>query len=93
MARSEDYAPYFTDGKLYIPPKTVELLIQAGLDRNIAQSALDGLALDDDRENIGVISSALENVLEQIAHNTRAFQQLNSTDIHFLFTGRPAKTD
>ena len=93
MPRSEDYAPYFTDGKLYIPAKTVELLIQAGLDRSIAQSALEGLALDDDRESIGVISNALESVLEQIADNSRAFQQLSAADIQFLFTGRPAEAD
>ena len=93
LSSSEGYAPYFSDGKLYIPQKTVELLIQAGLDRKIAQSGLNGLALDDDKDRIGMISNALEKVLEQIAHNSSAFQQLNASDIHFMFTGKPAETD
>jgi len=85
---SQNYAPYFHDGRLYLPNRTVELLIQAGLEREVAQAALEGLALDDDHEHIGLISNMLERVMGQIAENSEAFRQLNSSETRFMLTGR-----
>lgn len=88
---SHDYAPYFYNGLLYLPEKTVTLLVDAGLDESIAESALNGLALDDDRALIGKISQALERVISQVAEDTRAYQELNTQRTHFLLTGRAAR--
>ncbi len=88
---NEDYAPYFSNGLLYLPPRTVKLLIKTGLDKEVAASALKGLALDDDRELIGMMSNLLERVLEHVADNSEAFQQLNSPETQFMFTGKPAR--
>lgn len=41
------YAPYFHNGKLFLPHKTLNLLLSAGLDSNLAEQARQGLALDD----------------------------------------------
>ncbi len=90
FGKNEDYAPYFHNGLLYLPPRTVKLLIQTGLDKEIAQSALKGLALDDDRERIGLLSNTLERALEQVTDNSEVFQQLNSPETQFMFTGKVA---
>jgi hypothetical protein len=90
VLNSQDYAPFFHDGLLYLPEKTIALLAAAGLDSRTAQAALHGLALDDDRVLIGQISNALEKVLGQVAEHSQAYQALNSRETRFLLTGRPA---
>jgi hypothetical protein len=87
---SQDYAPYFRDGLLFLPPKTVELLVRAGLSADVAQASLNGLTLDDDRPLIGAISDKLVTVLGEIAENSHAYQQLNSQLTYFMLTGKPA---
>jgi hypothetical protein len=86
---SFEYAPYFREGLLYLPPKTVALLIDAGLCEEAAEAALNGLALDDDRELIGQISNALEKALAELAESSPVYQVLHSQEVEFLLTGRP----
>lgn len=86
-----EFAPYFREGLLFLPAKTVQLLIEAGLGVNIAQAALNGLALDDDRATIGEISRAMESMLAQMEEDSQAFQTLSSGDTQFMLTGRTAR--
>lgn len=85
----KDFAPYFRNGRLYLPPKTLVLLTDAGLNVEIAQTALNGLDLVDHGDQIALISQALESVLETIEENTREFRVLNSDETRFLLTGKP----
>lgn len=85
-----DYAPYFRNGLLYLPEKTVDLLIEAGLDKELAQAALKGLALDDHREQIGKINRVLEAALEKMEEDSQPFQALTTDDARFMMTGKPS---
>ncbi len=87
---NKDFAPYFRNGRLYLPHKTVMILAESGLDPNTARAALDGLALDDNREQIALISAALEKALENMESDTQEFRALTSTDTKFLLTGKTA---
>jgi hypothetical protein len=89
MSQYNEYAPYFRNGLLYLTEKTVTLLTTAGLDKSIGQAALRGLALDDHREQIALISRSLEQVLGQMEEDTQAFQALSSDETQFLLTGKP----
>lgn len=86
-----DYAPFFHNGLLYLPEKTIALLLDAGLDAETAEAARNGLALDDDRALIGEISHTLEQVISQVSEDTQAYKQLNTQEAHFLLTGRAAR--
>lgn len=85
-----DYAPYFRNGLLYLPEKTVDLLIEAGLERELAKAALSGLALDDHREQIGRINRVLEAALEKMEEDSQPFQALATDDTRFMMTGKPS---
>jgi len=89
MTAYRDYAPYFRNGLLYLPEKTVSLLVDVGLDKVIAQAALSGLALDDHRDQIARIGAALESALEQMEEDTHAYQALSSDEAQFMLTGKP----
>lgn len=84
-----DYAPYFRNGLLYLPEKTVQLLIETGLDEQSAQAALSGLALDDHRDLIAQINQVLEAALEKMEEDSQSFRALTSDDAKFLLTGKP----
>ncbi|MEZ4669032.1 MAG: hypothetical protein R3E39_14090 [Anaerolineae bacterium] len=86
----KDVAPFFRNGRLYLPMKTVEMLTDVGLSAEISQNALNGLDLADHREQIAVISKALETLLENMEENTREFHALNSSETRFLLTGKPS---
>jgi hypothetical protein len=86
---SYTYAPYFRNGMLYLPPSTVEMLIAAGLNHDVARSALNGLALDD-KTRIGEISRAMELMLADMEEDTQAFQTLTSEETQFMLTGKPS---
>jgi hypothetical protein len=90
MTSSRDYAPYFRNGLLYLPEKTVTMLIDVGLDKATAEAALHGLALDDHRELIARINASLEAVLTDIEEDTQAYQALSSDEAQFMLTGKPA---
>lgn len=79
------YAPFFRQGRLFLPQNTISLLIDHGLDIAIAHSASDGLRLDDDRAKIGIISNTLEMVLEQLVE-TEIYDQLNSVETRFMLS-------
>jgi hypothetical protein len=87
---NQDYAPFFCEGLLFLPSKTVELLIKAGLDPRIGEAALHGLTLDDHKALIGEISDKLVALLGTISEDSRAYQQLNSDLTHFMLSGKPA---
>jgi len=91
MTSYRDYAPYFRNGRLYLPQKTVALLVDVGLDQAIGQAALSGLALDDHRDQIARISQALESALAQMEEDTQAYQALASDEAQFMLTGRPSR--
>ncbi len=80
----EDYAPFFREGLLFLPPLTVEMLITSGMEQHRAEAALYGLALDDDRELIGQISNTLERVLESLTMGHPAFDQLSTEASRFM---------
>lgn len=90
QSNSRDYAPYFRNGLLYLPEKTVELLIEAGLERDLAHAALTGLALDDHRDQIGKINHVLEAALAKMEEDSQPFRALSSDDARFLMTGKPS---
>lgn len=85
-----DYAPYFRDGRLFLPEKTVTLLLDAGLDPATAQAAKNGFALDDHRQQIARINAILEGALAQMEEDTQAFRALNSDEARFMLTGKPS---
>lgn len=89
MTSYRDYAPYFRNGLLFLPEKTVALLVDVGLDKTVAAAALTGLALDDNREHIAQISKALEQALAQMEEDTQAYYALTSSDAQFMLTGKP----
>jgi hypothetical protein len=88
MTNTKDLAPYFRNGLLYLPAKTVALLVDAGLDKNIGYAALHGLSLSDQRAQIGLISQALEKALSELETNTVEYSALNSPETQFMLTGR-----
>jgi len=81
-----DYAPFFREGLLYLPATTIKLLIDSGLDPNIAQRAKSGLRLDDDRHNIGLISNQLEKALATISQQSLIHDQLTSPETKFMLS-------
>ncbi len=84
-----DYAPFFREGRLFLPRQTVDLLLNAGLDSAVADAAASGLALDDDHEQIGIISQTLVKALGQLVlENPQAFAELNSDEAQFMLTNR-----
>lgn len=91
MTTYRDYAPYFRNGLLYLPEKTVTMLIDVGLDKAIAQAALQGLALDDHRDQIARISESLEAALAGMEDDTQAYQALSSDEAQFMLTGKPTR--
>ena len=86
---ANEYAPFFRNGLLYLPEKTIDLLISAGLEPELAQAAQAGLALDDHRTQIARINHVLESVLAGLEASSRPFQALTSDDARFMLTGKP----
>ncbi len=86
---SRAFAPYFRNGLLYLPDRTVKLLIEAGLDRDVAQAALRGLALDTERQWIAEINRTLEIMLAEMEEDSQEFRALTTDEAQFILTGRP----
>lgn len=92
MATSGDFAPFFSDGRLYLPEKTIDLLLSTGLDPKVAKAASRGLALDDDRGMIGQISDLLVSILNNLEEtHPEAYAQLSSETTTFMLTGKPGR--
>lgn len=90
---ANDFAPFFSEGRLYLPNATVNLLMEAGLDASLGEAALNGLSLDEDRVLIGQISDLLVQILNDLAAtHPEAYTQLSSSTTSFMLTGRPATT-
>ena len=87
---SRAFAPYFRNGRLYLPEKTVVLLIDAGLQRDVAEAAMHGLALDTDRQLISEINRVLEFALTGLEEDSQEFRALTSEEAQFILTGKPA---
>ncbi|MBL8153439.1 MAG: hypothetical protein JNM70_04575 [Anaerolineae bacterium] len=82
--RSEaDFAPYFRNGRLYLPPKTIHLLQTAGLDDGAAQAARNGLDLDDHQHHITAISGSLAKAVADLPTDTQEFRVLTSSETQF----------
>jgi hypothetical protein len=79
----QDYAPFFREGLLYLPERTIDLLIDSGLDSDIAKMATYGLRLDDDRRNIALISNQLEKALANLSN---IHGQLTSQETKFMLS-------
>lgn len=84
-----DYAPYFRNGRLFLPEGTIALLVEAGLDAQIGETARTGLDLGEHRAQIAVISRTLESALERMEEDSREFRALSAGDIQFMLTGKP----
>ncbi len=82
------YAPFFRDGLLYLPPKTIELLLQVGLEREHVKTIMAGLSLDDDRQLISHISALLETALAQLELSDDIYDELSAPETRFMLTGK-----
>ncbi len=89
---ANDYAPYFRNGLMFLPEATITLLIEAGLDAQIAQTARAGLNLGEQRAQIAIISRALETALEEMEESSHEFRALSGSDTQFMLTGKPPQT-
>lgn len=83
---SKDYEPFFREGLLFFPETTLTLLVETGLDSNIAQLAKVGLHLDDDRRVIVHISEQLEKALITLKQQSRIYEQLASQVTKFMLS-------
>ncbi len=65
---SRELAPFFRDGLLFLPDKAIELLKSSGLNSTILEASRRGLRLEDGCD-VAEISSAMEQLLENLSHN------------------------
>ncbi|MBZ0304211.1 MAG: hypothetical protein K8J31_31035 [Anaerolineae bacterium] len=82
------FAPYFRNGLLYFPEKTIQELLAVGLDSQIARRAARGLSLDDSA-SLEKLSCAIDTLLSQIDASSPYFAALASDDAYFMLTGKP----
>jgi hypothetical protein len=90
--RYKDFAPYYRNGRLFIPARTLTMLREVGLDERISMKATRGLDLTSQRDEVAVINQAMENLLSHLAEDTLAFEVLTSPTTRFYLTGKPALT-
>ena len=88
LAEFHSLAPYFRNGLLYFPAKTVCALIEVGLDSQTGYMAQHGLSLDD-RHSLNELSKAIDALLMQINSTSPFFEALTSEDAYFMLTGKP----
>ena len=81
-------APYFRNGLLYFPEKTINALLEVGLDWRVGQRAIHGLSLDDS-DLLAQISFSVDELLSQIDEASPFFHALASDDAYFMLTGKP----
>lgn len=79
-----DFAPYFRNGRLYLPPKTIHLLRDAGLDDSAAQAAHNGLDLDEHQHHITAINGSLAKAVAALPTDTQEFHVLTSRETLFV---------
>ena len=83
---SKDYEPFFREGLLFFPEITLKLLIESGMDSQIAQLAKVGLRLDEDRRYITHITEQLEKTLANLTQQSRIYEQLASQVTKFMLS-------
>ena len=88
LAEFFSLAPYFRNGLLYFPEKTVRALIEVGLDSQTGYMAQHGLSLDDHR-SLSELSTAIDALLLQIDSTSPFFNALTSDEAYFILTGKP----
>ena len=81
-------APYFRNGLLYFPEKTIKALLEAGLDQHTGQQAMQGLSLDDN-DTLAQIAYAVDELLSRVDATSPFFNALASDDAYFMLTGKP----
>jgi hypothetical protein len=79
-----EFAPYFRNGRLYLPPQTIHLLQNAGLDDGAAQAARSGLDLDDHQHHIAAINHSLAKAVATLSTDTQEFRVLTSRETQFV---------
>ncbi len=89
-ANSRRLEPYFRNGLLYFPQRTIEALLAVGLDQNISEKALRGLALDD-VHSLTQLSQAIQVFVGQVERETAIAGALTSEESHFALTGLPER--
>lgn len=82
------FAPYFNNGLLYFPERTLQELVAVGLDHQVARRASRGLSLDDNA-SLEKLSGAIDTLLAQIDASSPYFEALTSDDAYFMLTGKP----
>ena len=81
--------PYYRNGLLYFPEKTVEALVAAGMTQSVAQAAQAGLALDDDPK-MDEVRRIVQVMLAQSAPDSAVHAALSDPETQFMLTGKPA---
>ena len=88
LAEFFSLAPYFRNGLLYFPEKTVCALVEVGLDSQTGYMAQRGLSLDD-YISLSELSKSIDALLLQIDSSSPFFKALTSDDAYFMLTGKP----
>jgi hypothetical protein len=81
-------APYFRNGLLYFPEKTIRALVEVGLDWQTGHRATRGISLDDG-ESLAKLTHAIDTLLSQVDYNSPFYNALTSDDAYFMLTGKP----
>jgi hypothetical protein len=81
-------APYFRNGMLYFPEKTIKALVEVGLEWQVGHRATRGISLDDG-ESLSKLTHAIDILLGQVDHNSPFFNALTSDEAYFMLTGKP----
>lgn len=81
-------APYFRNGLLYFPEKTIKALVEVGLEWQLGHRATRGISLDD-VDSLSKLTQAIDVLLGQVDHNSPFFTALTSDDAYFMLTGKP----
>lgn len=81
-----NFAPYFRNGMLFLPQRTVSALLDAGLSRPLAEHALLGIPLDD-RINLDNLSKAVFNLIIDMDPQHPLVGALANEETYFALTG------
>ncbi|MBZ0295797.1 MAG: hypothetical protein K8L99_24780 [Anaerolineae bacterium] len=87
---AKQFAPYFRNGLLYFPVKTVDILVMAGLDQQTGWMLQNGLSLDD-QVRIDQIRKAVELVTLKAKDGSALHMALTSPEARFMLTNMSAQ--
>jgi hypothetical protein len=80
--------PYYRNGLLYFPEKTIGILLSVGLDWRVGYAAKRGLAVDDEA-SLNELGRAIRVLLRQAENSSALHDALAAPDVQFMLTGRP----